>query len=84
MTTETMTLGYARMGKHREIKKALEAFWHGGLETDTLLATVQEIEAHGWKTQLDAGIDRIAVGGQTLYDQGLDWAIRLGLITARL
>ncbi|MEO0350228.1 MAG: 5-methyltetrahydropteroyltriglutamate--homocysteine S-methyltransferase [Cyanobacteria bacterium P01_A01_bin.15] len=83
MTTETMTLGYARMGKHREIKKALEAFWHGGLETDTLLATVQEIEAHGWKTQLDAGIDRIAVGDQTLYDQGLDWAIRLGLIPDR-
>lgn len=28
MAIQTMTLGYARMGKHREVKKALEAFWH--------------------------------------------------------
>ena len=37
-------------------------------------------EAHGWKTQLAAGIDHIGVGDQTLYDQVLDWTVRLGLI----
>lgn len=83
MAIQTMTLGYARMGKHREVRKALEAFWRGPLEADALLSAVHEIEAQGWKTQLDAGIDRIAVGDQTLYDLALDWAVRLGLISPR-
>ncbi|MBE7384480.1 MAG: 5-methyltetrahydropteroyltriglutamate--homocysteine S-methyltransferase [Leptolyngbya sp. SIO1E4] len=83
MTIQTTTLGYARMGKRREVKKALEAFWNGTLEADALLTTVHDIETHGWKTQLDAGLDRVAVDDQTLYDQVLDWAVRLGLIPPR-
>ncbi|MEM6839073.1 MAG: 5-methyltetrahydropteroyltriglutamate--homocysteine S-methyltransferase [Cyanobacteria bacterium P01_C01_bin.120] len=83
MTIQTMTSGYARMGKRREDKKALEAYWSGNADADTMLSTVRGIEAHGWKTQLAAGIDHIGVGDQTLYDQVLDWAVRLGLIPPR-
>ena len=83
MTLQTMTLGYARMGKRREVKKALEAYWSGHSNTDTLLTTVREIEAHGWKIQWEADIDRIGVGDQTLYDHVLDWTVRLGLIPPR-
>lgn len=83
MTIPTMTLGYARMGKRREVKKALEAFWSRTFNREALLTTVRDIEAYGWKTQLDAGIDHIAVGDQTLYDQVLDWAVRLGLVPSR-
>lgn len=83
MAIQTMTSGYARMGKRREVKKALEAYWSGNADTDTMLSTVRDIEAHGWKTQLAAGIDHIGVGDQTLYDQVLDWAVRLGLIPPR-
>jgi len=72
MTIQTMTLGYARMGKRREVKKALEAYWSGNADADTMLSTVRDIEAHGWKTQLAAGIDHIGVGDQTLYDQVLE------------
>ncbi|MEO0942843.1 MAG: 5-methyltetrahydropteroyltriglutamate--homocysteine S-methyltransferase [Cyanobacteria bacterium J06642_12] len=83
MSIQTMLPGYARMGKRREVKKALEAYWSGTLDADTMLSTVRDIETHGWKTQLAAGIDRISVGDQTLYDHVLDWAVRLGLIPSR-
>jgi hypothetical protein len=40
MTILAETLGYSRIGKNREIKKALEAFASGKLEPDALLPTV--------------------------------------------
>jgi hypothetical protein len=40
MTIIAETLGYSRIGKNREIKKALEAFASGKLEIDALLQTV--------------------------------------------
>ena len=43
MTIQTMTLGYARMGKRREVKKALEAYWSGNADADTMLSTVRDI-----------------------------------------
>lgn len=66
MTFQTMTLGYARMGKRREVKKALEAYWSGTLDAETMLSTVRDIEVHSWKTRLAAGIDHIGV---------LSWAV---------
>lgn len=83
MAIETQTLGYARMGKRRELKKALEAFWGGTLEAEALLATLQDLESQAWRTQRQANLDHIAVGDQTLYDHVLDWATWLGLIPSR-
>ena len=40
MTILAETLGYSRIGKNREIKKALEAFSSKKLETDALLQTI--------------------------------------------
>jgi hypothetical protein len=40
MTIIAETLGYSRIGKNREIKKALEAFLSEKLELDALLQTV--------------------------------------------
>lgn len=62
MTLQTATLGYPRIGKNREVKKALEAFWSGKSDAEALLKTVQEVELASWKTQLEAGIDRIGIG----------------------
>ncbi|NIN67988.1 MAG: 5-methyltetrahydropteroyltriglutamate--homocysteine S-methyltransferase, partial [Anaerolineae bacterium] len=79
----TQTLGYPRIGRKREVKRALESYWKGQLDPESLLQTVREVETEGWETQLAAGIDRIAVGDATLYDHVLDWAFRLGLIPNR-
>ncbi|OQB01561.1 MAG: 5-methyltetrahydropteroyltriglutamate--homocysteine methyltransferase [Chloroflexi bacterium ADurb.Bin222] len=80
---DTQTVGYPRIGKNRELKRALEAFWKRETDADTLLATFQQVEEDGWRTQRDAGIDHIGVGDATLYDHVLDWSVRLGLIPAR-
>ncbi len=83
MNISTATLGYPRIGKNREVKKALESFWRGETAQDKLLQTVKEVETTNWQTQLAAGIDRIGIGDATLYDHVLDWTIRLGLIPQR-
>jgi len=83
MTIQTETLGYPRMGKKREVKKALEAFWSGKSDESKLLQIVQDVETANWKTQLDAGISRIGIGDTSLYDHVLDWIVRLGIIPDR-
>jgi methionine synthase (B12-independent) (EC 2.1.1.14) len=83
MTFLTATLGYPRIGKNRELKKALEAFWSNKSDEATLQQTLQEIMLTNWHTQLEAGIDRIGVGDTSLYDLVLDWSVRLGLIPQR-
>ena len=83
MKIQTATLGYPRIGKNREVKKTLEAFWNGKIGSQSLLQTVKEVEEVNWKTQLDAGIDKIGVGDTTLYDHILDWTFRFGLIPER-
>lgn len=77
------TLGYPRIGPNREIKRALESYWKGETDAETLVTTLHEIEKYGWKSQLEAGIDLIGVGDSTLYDHVLDWAVRFDLIPDR-
>ncbi len=81
MSICTSTIGYPRIGKMREVKKALEAFWSGKIESAELLKIVREVETESWKTQLEIGIDRIGIGDATLYDLVLDWTVRSGLIS---
>jgi len=37
MTIQTQTLGYPRIGKKRELKKALEAYWKGESNAETMI-----------------------------------------------
>ena len=83
MSISTSTLGYPRIGKNREVKKALESFWQQKISADELLKTVREIEETSWQTQAKAGIKRIGIGDATLYDQILDWSYRFGIIPKR-
>jgi 5-methyltetrahydropteroyltriglutamate--homocysteine methyltransferase len=79
----TQTLGFPRIGKNREMKRALEAYWKGTLDGDALLATFDEVTREGWSAQAAAGIEKIGVGMETLYDHVLDWTVRFGLIPSR-
>ncbi|MFQ3679676.1 MAG: 5-methyltetrahydropteroyltriglutamate--homocysteine S-methyltransferase, partial [Pseudanabaenaceae cyanobacterium] len=81
--TMTATLGYPRIGRQRELKKALEAYWHGQIDAQSLQQTQQAIAAGAWQTQAQAGIDQIGVGDHSLYDWVLDWAVWLGAVPAR-
>lgn len=87
----THTLGFPRMGKARELKTALEAFWAGGPTREpgheasaaALLDTARSLRLRHWATQVQAGIDIVPVGDFSLYDHMLDMAVRLGLVPKR-
>lgn len=81
--TSTATLGYPRIGRNREIKKGLESYWSGVIESAALLEISSAVQADALRTQLAAGIDRIAVGDHTMYDHVLDWTTRFGAIPPR-
>jgi len=79
----THTLGFPRMGKARELKKALEAFWAGTSSRAALLETARSLRLRHWALQAQAGIDIVPVGDFSLYDHMLDMAVRLGLTPER-
>jgi len=76
------TIGFPRIGKNRELKKALESYWKGNSSLEDLLKVSSECEDAAWKLQKQTGIDRIGLDG-TLYDQVLDFIFYLGLAPER-
>ena len=79
----TAVLGLPRIGRDRELKRALEAYWAGSAGRDELLATAAAIRAAGWQEARDAGIDVIPSGDHSLYDHVLDTAFGLGVVAER-
>jgi len=79
----THTLGFPRMGKNRELKKALEACWAGSSSRADLLDAARSLRLRHWKDQVGAGIDIVPVGDFSLYDHMLDMAVRLGATPER-
>ena len=49
--------GYPRIGKHREMKKALEAFWAGKIDEDDLQQAAIDTRHAAWEIQAGAGLD---------------------------
>lgn len=76
-------LGYPRIGKGREWKKALELYWAGKLEEEAFQAEMKAIRLRNLKTQQERGIDVIPVGDFTYYDHVLDTAAMFGLVPER-
>ncbi len=88
---QTQTLGYPRIGRTASSSVRSRATGPESLDGRSLMAVLERtrsaaaggvVEA-GWITQREAGIDAIAVGGESLYDHVLDWSIRFGLIPER-
>lgn len=76
-------LGYPRIGKNRELKQALEAYWKKNLPLEDLLATGDTIQVNAWKLQREAGIDLIPGNDFSYYDHVLDTALMVGVIPER-
>ena len=76
-------LGFPRVGKHRELKFALEKFWNGTLDESSLLSVAQNLRANHWKLQNDAGIIVPPSNDFSLYDHVLDTAVTLGAVPSR-
>ncbi|MBX3214143.1 MAG: 5-methyltetrahydropteroyltriglutamate--homocysteine S-methyltransferase [Labilithrix sp.] len=71
MTIAT-NLGFPRIGKHRELKRALESHWSGKSSADALLGVAKELRAEHWRLQRAAGIEHVPSNDFALYDQVLD------------
>jgi 5-methyltetrahydropteroyltriglutamate--homocysteine methyltransferase len=79
----TANLGYPRIGRHRELKFALEDFWRGSLAEADLLATAKTLRQRNWQLQRDAGLDVIPSNDFSFYDQVLDALVLVGATPAR-
>ena len=77
------SLGFPRIGRDRELKKALEAHWKGEMDEAGLRAVGQRLRAEHWQLQRDAGIDLLPVGDFAWYDQVLAHSLAFGVIPER-
>ncbi|MCY7727233.1 5-methyltetrahydropteroyltriglutamate--homocysteine S-methyltransferase, partial [Bacillus safensis] len=80
---KTSNLGFPRIGLNREWKKALESYWKGQTDRETLLSTLDEQFLTAIKTQIDQQIDVVPSGDFTFYDHVLDTAVMFNWIPER-
>ncbi len=83
MTVRARSLGFPRIGLHRELKKAQEGYWSGRTSREGLLQTGRELRLRHWSLQRDAGIDVIPANDFSFYDQMLDMACLVACVPAR-
>ncbi|KAK4610599.1 putative 5-methyltetrahydropteroyltriglutamate--homocysteine methyltransferase [Fulvia fulva] len=69
---QSSVLGFPRMGRLRDLKKANEAYWGDKLSRDELLAEGKRLRLEHWKIQKDAGVDIIPSNDFAYYDHVLD------------
>src|SRR5215210_1904804 len=75
--------GYPRIGKRRELKRALEGYWSGKRTTAELEETASAIRRANWETQTAAGLDLVPVNDFSLYDHVLDTCALVGAVPPR-
>ena len=80
---QTHILGFPSIGKHRELKKALESFWKGNLSAKSLSSTCTKLKILHWSIQENAALDYVTTGDFSLYDRMLDITCMLGAIPLR-
>lgn len=76
-------LGFPRIGPKRELKKALEDYWSGGMDESELLGAGREIRKANWVFQKGAGIDHVPCNDFSLYDHVLDTIAMTGAVPPR-
>lgn len=79
----THNLGFPRIGSHRQLKKASEAYWAGKITVHELAQTAKTIRRDNWQLQQQAGIDLIPCNDFSFYDHVLDTALMVGTIPER-
>ena len=79
-------LGYPRIGRRRELKKAVEAFWAGRIDADELEAAAAELRAVTRERLVSLGLgatDSSIPEAFSFYDQVLDAAVTVGAVPSR-
>ncbi|WP_248760311.1 5-methyltetrahydropteroyltriglutamate--homocysteine S-methyltransferase [Pseudarthrobacter sp. SSS035] len=78
-------LGYPRIGRRRELKKAIEAYWAGKIDAAALDTAAKGIQLTIAKRLQELGLTEAAAvpGTFSYYDQVLDATAHLGAVPAR-
>jgi 5-methyltetrahydropteroyltriglutamate--homocysteine methyltransferase len=78
-------LGYPRIGRRRELKKAVEAYWAGKIDAAALDAAARDIQLTIAKRLQELGLTEAAAvpGTFSYYDQVLDATAHLGAVPSR-
>lgn len=80
--THTTYLGFPRIGRRRELKRALETYWQDG-NTASLLDTARNLRQRHWQLAKTAGCQTVAANDFSLYDHVLDTAILFDAVPDR-
>ncbi|MCH2206727.1 MAG: 5-methyltetrahydropteroyltriglutamate--homocysteine S-methyltransferase [Lentisphaerales bacterium] len=75
-------LGYPRIGKNRELKKAVEAYWKAESTEAELQEVASQLRQAQWQAQ--SQLDYMPVNDFSLYDQMLDMSFLLGVVPERI
>jgi 5-methyltetrahydropteroyltriglutamate--homocysteine methyltransferase len=75
---QTYAYGFPRLGKNREYKKDIEAYWNKKISEAQLLKNIHKLE-NEILTTYERYVDKFPVGEMTLYDNLFDTALILGL-----
>ncbi len=75
--------GFPRVGRNRELKKAIESYWQGKISRDELDSRARELRRGQLALLRDRGVTKIPVGDFSLYDGMLDQALLLGWVPDR-
>ena len=75
------TLGFPRIGRKRELKKAVEKYWRGEILETELQNEAKKIKEENWQVQ--SQLDFIPVNDFSFYDQVLDMSCLLGVVPER-
>ena len=76
--------GFPRIGAHRELKKAIEAYWRDPALAPELAKTAAALIDRRLKRATATGLDSVPVGTFSFYDQMLDVAAMVGALPARI
>lgn len=76
-------LGFPRIGRKRELKKATEGYWAGKVGEDDLRRTAASLRHEQWQAQQAARIDHIPSNTFSFYDHVLDQTVLLGAVPER-
>jgi 5-methyltetrahydropteroyltriglutamate--homocysteine methyltransferase len=76
-------LGFPRIGKARELKRALESFWHRDIDDAQMRDAAVQLRRQHWLLQRDSGMHQIPCGDFALYDHMLNMSVMLGAVPER-
>ncbi|MGV9778600.1 hypothetical protein [Streptosporangium sp. NPDC003464] len=79
----TTTLGYPRIGAHRELKFVTEEYWAGRVGEEELQSTASTLRRAVWTELRDSGLGTIPSNTFSFYDHVLDTSVMVDAVPDR-